>query len=185
MFLSFGNLKLPSTTAIFNITSANDCPAKKFCNHVAHCYARKTEKRYPGVLPYRRKQTELFDLLNGEQLAKLFLLEICTKKHHISKFRFSESGDFRTQSDVDKLTIVSEILKNNSLVVYGYTARPDLDFHSLSKVATVNGNHFKVTNEIRVVTQFSNSGEIQCKNNCRICDACATASDKTIEIIKH
>jgi hypothetical protein len=185
MILAYGNLKLPPTTAIFNITSATDCPAKQFCNHVAHCYAMKTEIRWPNPLKSRRKQTELFDLLSAEQLAKLFIMEIRDKKTRIDKFRFSESGDFRSQNDVDKMTEIAGILTRDNRIVYGYTARRDLDFHELKKTATVNGNHFQATNFVRVVDSFSHKDEIQCPANCNICDACATAKNKTIEIIKH
>lgn len=185
MLLSFGNLKLPVTTAIFNITAAVDCPAKRFCPHVKDCYALKSENRYPKTLEYHRKQTEFYDLLSAEQLAKSFILAIRGKKHEITKFRFSEAGDFRNQNDVDKMTTIASMLKEYGLMVYGYSARPDLDFSKLKQVATVNGNHFECSNHVKVVSQFSNTGEIQCKADCRLCDACATANGAVIEIIKH
>lgn len=185
MMLTFGNLKLPKTTAIFNITSAIDCPAKRFCPHVKDCYAVKSEIRYPKTLAYHRRQTEFFDLLSGEQLGKSFLLDILHRKHAITKFRFSEAGDFRTQSDVDKMTVIAKNIKAAGLLVYGYSARPDLNLDALKEVATVNGNHFSASNRVKIVSQFSNNGEIQCKADCRLCDACATACGKTIEIIKH
>ncbi len=185
MLLTYGNLKLPKTTAIFNITAAKDCPAKQFCPHVKDCYALKSEIRYPNTLRYHRKQTEYFDLLSARQLAKSFLLDMRDKKHFVDKFRFSESGDFRNQSDVDKMTEIAKIISDTGRHVYGYSCRPDLNLEELKKVATVNGNHFAASNTVRIVSQFSNNGEIQCKANCRLCDACATANGAIIEIIKH
>ena len=155
MLLSYGNLKLPPTTAIFNITSASDCPAKSFCKHVKDCCALKTERLRPNALRFRRKQTEYFDLLTGEQLAKSFLLDIRDRKHFISKFRFAESGDFRNQADVDKMTIIAGLIKKSGRLVYGYTARTDLDITELKKVANVCGNHFQASNTVKVVTAFS------------------------------
>ena len=185
MFLTYGNLKLPKTTAIFNITSAKECPAKQFCPHLKDCYALKSEIRYPKTLAYHRKQTEYFDLLSGQQLASSFLLDLRDKKHFVDKFRFSESGDFRNQADVDKMTEIAKIISDTGRHVYGYSCRPDLNLEELKKVATVNGNHFSASNTVKIVSQFSNNGEIQCKANCRLCDACATAKGAIIEIIKH
>lgn len=186
-YLSFGNKKLPSKTAIFNITSSRDCPAKKLgmCGHASKCYALKAERLYPATLPFRKKQTDVFDLLSGEQLAKLFLLDIRGRKHPVENLRFSESGDFRSQADVDKLTECANILVHNGLKVYGYTARKDLDFSYLRRVATVNGNNFMATNLIRVVDKFDGKSDIECPANCNTCDACITASNSVIEILQH
>ena len=56
--LSEGNIKIPSTTAIFNMTSAKDCPSlklglcKAFHNGKNICYAKKSETEWrKNVLP--------------------------------------------------------------------------------------------------------------------------------------
>lgn len=186
-FLSFGNRKLPPNIAIYNITSATNCPAKKlgFCNHPNACYALKAERLYPHNLPYKQSQTQLFDLLSAEQLGKLFLLEMGRKKTKVEYFRFSESGDVRSQVDIKKLAGLAKVLTGNGIKVYGYTARKDLDFTDLKKYATINGQHFMVSNKVMVVSEFSNKGEIQCPGKCFDCNACATAQGQTIEIRKH
>jgi hypothetical protein len=55
-----GNRKIPKSTAIFNMSSALNCPSKKLglckaASQGAKCYARKAEILYPQVLPYRER----------------------------------------------------------------------------------------------------------------------------------
>ena len=60
--IATGNKKLPTTTAIFNMGSATDCPSLKkgLCTAVTEkkvtCYALRPENFRPLVLPYRRRQ---------------------------------------------------------------------------------------------------------------------------------
>lgn len=186
-FFSFGNLKLPKTTAIFNFTSTKDCPAKKLglCHHPKHCYGNKAERLRPNSLPFKAKQTAIWNLLNPVQFAKMFLLEISTLKHKITKFRFSEVGDFPQQTDVDKFTQAAKIITKNGITVYGYSAMRTLDFTELMKTAVVNRQGFMLSNQIKVVDKFSGTADVECPANCNICDACATGGNKIIEIIKH
>lgn len=187
-FLSFGNRKLPNSTAIFNITSAINCPSDKFgmCKIADICYAKKTENRWPNTYFYRERQTTLFDKVTAEELATAMLVEFKNKKQPIKMLRFSESGDFRNQSDVDKMAKVAEILQQNHIKTYGYTARHDLDFSEMKKFSTINGQGFKVTNKIDVVDRFSGTpGNVKCIGSCKECSACANANNKVIEIVKH
>ena len=56
--VKFGNTKLPSTTAIFNMGTSKDCPSrlKGLCKCATVCYARKPEKRFPNTVPAYRKR---------------------------------------------------------------------------------------------------------------------------------
>ena len=58
--LSFGNLKVGKDTAIFNMTPAFRCPSEELglCSIAKICYAKKAERMYPQVTPYREKQEE-------------------------------------------------------------------------------------------------------------------------------
>lgn len=51
-FISRGNKKLPSSTMIFNLTSARNCPARKLglCTIKPRCYADHSEVRWPCVI---------------------------------------------------------------------------------------------------------------------------------------
>ena len=129
---SFGNKKLPKTTAIFNITSALECKSRKLglCQlgkDTKKCYALKAEKCYPSVLPYRNRQTNLWDNMNAEEFVKNFMKEKGRRK--IDALRFNESGDFRGQRDVNKLIKIARLLQAEGIKVYCYTARkrPKMD----------------------------------------------------------
>ena len=187
-FLSYGNSKLPKTTAIFNFTSATNCPSKAAgkCNHPDICYAMHSEIQYRPVLPYRENQTAVFDSMSGEDLGVAMLNIFNRKIIKINKLRFSEAGDFRSQDDVDKFTKTASILRAAGIKVYGYVANDDFDYSELKKYASINGQGFTVTNQINVVDQFTETtGVIKCKGDCRICSACANAIGKIIEIKKH
>ena len=79
--ISSGNLKLPRTTAIFNMGPATSCVAKALglCrayspNGTHVCYAKKAETpRTPGVLPYRVEQMKFWKKVTAEEFAWQFL----------------------------------------------------------------------------------------------------------------
>jgi len=68
---------------------------------------------------------------------ELFVYEL--NKFAYNKLRFSESGDFRTQKDVDKASAIADLL---DVPVWTYTARRDLDFTNLPANFTVNGSGY-------------------------------------------
>ena len=95
--LSIGNnKKLGKRVAVFNLPSGITCPGATIeCKKI--CYAKKAEKNYPAVLPFRKrnlkeskKSTFVNDILN----------EIRIKK--IKMIRISESGDFYNQEYLDR-----------------------------------------------------------------------------------
>ena len=139
--VSYGNSKLNGRNVmIFNMNAASDCPADtlNMCplgprNGDSTCYAFKAERQYPKTcLPYRRRQEEWWNK-NKTQTAFLDAVKKGTKY-----FRFSESGDFRTQMDVSQMTAVCYMLgMHKGITCYGYTRRVDLDLSTLAKVANV------------------------------------------------
>ena len=79
--LSDGNIKVSNTTAIFNMSSATDCPSLKLglCKAIFNgkhvCYAKKAEREFrPEVLPYRRRQEEFWQKVTAEEFVAQFLL---------------------------------------------------------------------------------------------------------------
>ena len=131
--VSFGNRKLASTCMIYNMTSAAACPADKLgmCPHSSVCYAKKAERLYPRVLPYRQRQEDWWRS-QQDPIAFVRALRKTTKY-----FRFSEAGDFRIQHDVTRMAVVCSMLVANGITCYGYTARYDLDFSTLILFASV------------------------------------------------
>jgi len=187
--ISRGNTKVPYY--VFNMNSATDCPSKKLglCKHAKICYARKSEYLYPQVLPYRRRQAEYWKNTS----ANAFVGELVSIQGRARKMpkvlRFSESGDFENQVDVDKFTRIAWMLKGQGWKVYGYTARIDLDLSKLIKHASVNLSGdckaiIKKTNRFKVVKKPSGDNFV-CIGDCKKCNLCISATGKTIEVIKH
>lgn len=181
--VSKGNKKIGNDTLIINITSATDCPSKKLglCKHPGKCYAMKAERQYPACLPYRRSQTEVFDSMRVNDIVAEFRRLIKASKTPVKYIRYSESGDFRSQQDVDKLSMIARHLHSDGVTMYGYTARRDLDFTKAWMV--VNGSGFMVHNEFKAVTD-PQSGNT-CPGNCRDCNKCKVRSGQTIEVKYH
>lgn len=147
-YLSFGNNKVAKSTAIFNMNSATDCPnADTSENEQSEtgacqvpwesCYAHKAEYMYPNALPKRRRQQYLWDNLDAETFAKAFLRVVERKRSTVDTIRFSESGDFRHESDIIKVNSIAKILKNHDIDVYTYSASHKLDW-SYAEHFTVN-----------------------------------------------
>jgi hypothetical protein len=100
--ITSGNKKIPSTTAIFNMGSATDCPSRKlgFCQAINKngkniCYARKSEYEYhPTVLPYRRRQEKYWKSCTAEQFVIDFLTLNALKALPYTALRLREYGEY-------------------------------------------------------------------------------------------
>lgn len=184
--MTWGNNKLPKYIATFNFCSAHYCPALALgiCKHANSCYGLEMEIRWTNTELFHIKQGRFFDLLSKEQLAELLLMEIQLHRLETKKFRFSVVGDLKGQKEVDKFTYVAGAIRDSGIVVYGYTAMEHLDFTELMKVATVNGSYFMLSNKVVVVDEFSGTADVECPNDCAICEACMESNGKVIEIIK-
>jgi hypothetical protein len=181
--MSIGNTKIGNDTLIFNITSAHDCPSAKlgFCQlpNSKACYARRGE-RHPVVKAFRRRQTEQFDRHTVSYLAYAFL-KAQNKYPNIKYLRISESGDFRSQADVQKISSLAEFL-NGYMRVYTYTARKDLDFSDISENLVLNGSGFMLHNRFLVVKHPDPSKPL-CPMDCSKCNWCKVKNRKTIQVI--
>jgi len=188
MKVSNGNHKVGRDTLILNITSARDCVSAKLglcqlCDS-SKCYALKAERMYPSVLPYRQAQTEQWDSLSAQQLAAGLLAKARAKRSNPIKYvRLQESGDFRTQADVDKAEAMARLLNAEGITTYTYTARRDLDF-SQCVALVVNGSGFMASNEFKAVASYSPKA-IKCKGACLNCQLCKVSRNLTIEVEMH
>lgn len=187
---SYGNKKLPETTGIFNFTSYKECPSRLLglCAISMMCYTRKAERLYPQCLPFRTRQKGYWKDVSAENFVADFLAcnRIVEQRSgkKVDTLRFSEAGDFPSQEDVNKFTKVASALKKRGVRVYGYTARRDLDFSKLMKVAVVQGSGFMLSNNFTLVEEPSGKHAV-CAGDCRICQMCMKASKKVIEVVKH
>jgi hypothetical protein len=186
--VSVGNKKLRDSTAIFNMNPASVCPsaALGMCLCSDKCYARKAERLYKAVLPFRERQQKAFITRSADEIASAVIAS-GTKSKPIKEFRFSESGDFANQKAVDKMTAICAILKESDIACYGYTARKDLDFKELMAVATVQGSSFMVTNNFKYIPKGETieGCDKVCAGDCRICSLCWTVKGLVIAIPQH
>ena len=100
-------------------------------------------------------------------------------------FRLDMSYDLYVQINFDSNKRLAKLLKG-IVVVYGYTARQDLDFSTISDNMIVNGSNFMVSNQFIMVSKNTNlKGLEKCKNDCRKCNLCKSKSNKVIHVTKH
>lgn len=186
--LSFGNKKLPKDTAIFNMGAASDCPSDKLglCKVSKECYAKKAEKMYPSVLPYRKRQANKWLKNTAETFVSEFLEVVNKKRLPIRKLRINESGDFYSQNCVNKAEAIATSLKAEGIVAYCYTARKDLDYSGITNLI-INGSGFKVDGIKREFTAVNkiDKGAIACVGDCKKCSLCASDSTQDIQVLKH
>lgn len=218
--MSNGNKKIGEDTLIFNITSATDCPSKSLglC-HIpdGKCYALKAEKLYPGCLSYRRKQAEYFDARNSYGIAH-DIYQVLTKRivdkykngqrklmDRIKYIRFSECGDFRSQTDVDKLNEAAEALNfvlndrdgKKPIIWYGYSSRSDLDFSNADSLLVKGSAHTNGNNGVTVSGTLEESEKgrktiirngvrhLVCKGDCSTCKICKLKKSTPLFIPLH
>jgi hypothetical protein len=191
--LRSGNLKLPNTTAIFNMGPANGCPsfARGLCrayspNGKHCCYAKKAETtRTPFVLPYRQAQARFWDGVTAEDFASQFMAINALRELPFEKMRINESGDFYGQSCVDKADKIAMYLARVGVKVYCYTHRADLDYSKVRHLI-VSGSNFQkegVTNAFYLVENVKTDkpkGWSVCVGDCRKCDMCSKRGYKVV-----
>jgi len=188
---SFGNSKLPYTTAVFNMTSATDCVSRKLrlCQVSKftkpggkhRCYALRTERMFPKTcLVYKRKQAAFWDKTGCE----CFITTLINTPYfkNITALRFNESGDFRTQADVDKADNIARCLPG--IKVYCYTARRDLDYSAV-KYLVVNGSGFSkpgTAGEFLAVKDLRRkpAGYGICCGDCTTCHRCIDGKNTVV-----
>lgn len=111
--LSYGNSKLSKSTAIFNLGSAKNCPSDRLglCELSGECYAKKAERMYPSVLPYRERQRAYFSEVTAQQFVSEFIEATKNKRTTVNKLRVNESGDYVTKAMIFNARQEVEIIK--------------------------------------------------------------------------
>jgi hypothetical protein len=181
--ISSGNIKIPTSTAIFNMSSATDCMSMKLGLCAAakagvKCYARKSEvPSRPSVLPYRRRQEKYWLGITARKFALNFLAINAVKaRQPFTALRLNEAGDFHSQECVGKANNIARILSDFGIATYCYTSRSDLDYSEI-KSLTVMGSGFRkegITSEFRIIPKGEDKpkGYGLCVGNCKICNRC-------------
>lgn len=115
IYISYCNRKVKAN--IFNLPAVKTC--KKNISCAGYCYARKSEKRYPGVLPCRERNYV-------ESQKDTFVNDVITilKKRKNKVVRIHESGDFYSVEYIQKWFGICNSLPG--YIFYTYTKRDDL-----------------------------------------------------------
>jgi hypothetical protein len=189
--IKFGNKKLGDDTLVFNMTSAKRCPARSQCEVIKkgiRCYAEKAEIQYPKtVVPYREKQESCWRNWSSDKLIRTFEDKITRRTKPTRYFRFNESGDFKDQGDIKKLSRIARDLKRIGVTTYGYTARSDLDFRGVDFLVKGSGNA-KGNNGRSIViekTEDAPKGFVVCPGSCKTCDICKKPNKINVAFRRH
>lgn len=196
MEFSKGNEKIGKDTLIFNMEPAHDCTSSKLglCKIGDKCYAKKAEDQYHHCVPaFRKRQQECWKNEKVEDIVEQIIKKVKnSRKYKINYVRFNESGDFENQESLEKLKKLCSLLKKNEVtkdvVVYGYTARSDLDFKNLPANLVINGSGFMVSNEYKAVegssinryTNYCPGMAHKHTGGCKGCTKCKKATGQTI-----
>lgn len=188
-----GNIKLPSSIAIFNMGSATDCPSRKLglcaaCKIGIKCYALKAEQQYPKALPYRKKQEHFWLNITAEKFSESFLSINEKKNNKFVALRLNESGDFHSQDCVHKAEKIARTLNKRGIKVYVYTSRSDLNFENCKNLIIL-GSGFKKKG-ISNIFQIVKKNEVwpknydTCSGSCKSCSLCQNRGRK-IGVLQH
>ena len=194
--ISRGNKKLSKNTAIFNLSSATDCPMKYACAFglSGKCYAMKAERRYPQVLPYRRRQEEYWRESTLDQKVRDFTVYF-QKRPKLKYLRINEAGDIRNAADLIALEYIAIALHGLGVTTYTYTHNHfavqkfrEL-FHDpiiVINISLVEGEETDLPgNKFRAVKKPT-SGLVCPGVGCmELCRVCAKEHGKTIEVAIH
>ena len=185
--LSFGNRKLPTTMGIFNLPAIKTCPGSTpECRK--WCYARKAERMYPQVLPFRNKN--LINSLNDS--FEDDIIEELSHKKKVNTVRIHESGDFYSQHYLDKWFSIAR--KKPNLTFFAYTKNRKLDYSKRPKnfillLSDDNKEYIKDWVLFDGVASVSNEHvdsvkkAFVCPGSCKTCSYCYTNKEKFKHVI--
>lgn len=197
---AFGNLKLPKSTAIFNMGPASNgqtgksfrmhCPEyhKGLCqlaDPAKQCYAVKPERRFPKTVTSRKRQAKFWRDSSVDEFVDQFKTESRRTTTHL---RFNESGGIATISDIIKLGSIARALPD--INIYLYTSRSDLwlegAFECLPDNVTVNGSGFMAHNSFNARPKNKiPANTFICPADCSVCDVCGERGKRRIFAAMH
>ena len=179
--ITFGNKKLPKTTAIYNIGCWFLCPGRLegYCELNTVCYA-KCREVMGNVIQSRLNNYYFWKSNNAEKIAMFISYSIKAeqlKGNQVNLLRFNEVGELEDQGDLEKMVKVSNIVYNNTGVKsYTYTHNRGLNFNIDRPNLTICGSGFMVDNRFTVVKPedykkyVQDHNCIECPQNCGYCN---------------
>lgn len=204
--LSKGNKKLrPNHDTMFIIWSLLaivTCPwATALCKRF--CYARKSERCYPQVLPARRDNTTAAKSASFAQdmIDILHIMTARTKKQHIV-VRIHESGDFFNKQYAMAWLEIAQHFSNDPRFVFmaytkSFTYFDDVElpenFHlrasiwadtDAAQIALVLKNNWPIYTAVEHFTDNDTFTQCRC-SDCATCNKCWTHAEKDIRCEIH
>ena len=179
-YITFGNKKLPKTTAIYNIGCWFLCPGRLqgFCELSTVCYA-KCREVMGNVISSRLNNYYYWKSNNAETIAAFISYSIKTeqlKGNKVNLLRFNEVGELEDQEDLVKMVKVSNIVYNNTGVKsYTYTHNRNLNYDIDRPNLTICGSGFMIDNRFTVVKPedykkyVQDHNCIECPQKCELC----------------
>lgn len=204
--LSLGNMKLPYSTAIWNVPAVVTCPGAGLqgCGLISPdgkklgpCYAIKAERMYPGVIESRERNLKAS--LRAEFLEQLWLLvlqAVTFRKIKVDMIRVHEAGDYYNQAYLDVWIEIARRLKRmrrklgRLVKVYSYTKSIDLDFSKRPDnmiVLLSDDRHIWKDQWHRFDRVFGIENplaDFKCGEDCSVCVACVSGPFH-ISVRKH
>lgn len=181
-YISFGNKKLPKTTAIYNIGTWFLCPGRLegFCELHEVCYA-KCREIMGSVIQSRLNNYYFWKANSADKIAMFISYSIMAEKmkgNPVNLLRFNEVGELEDQEDLVKMVKVSNIVYNNTGVKsYTYTHNRQLNYNIERPNLTICGSGFMVDNRFTVVKPedykeyVQDHNCIECPQKCELCSS--------------
>lgn len=193
-YITFGNKKLPKTTAIYNIGTWFLCPGRLegYCELHDVCYA-KCREVMGSVISSRLNNYYFWKSNSAEKIAMFISYSIMAEKmkgNEINLLRFNEVGEIENQEDLEKMVKISNIVYDNTGVKsYTYTHNRNLNFNVPRANLTICGSGFMVDNRFTVVKPedykqyVQDHNCIECPQNCEYCGSIC-ARNLGVEIVE-
>ena len=180
--ITFGNKKVPKTTAIYNIGTWFLCPGRLngFCELHDVCYA-KCREVMGSVIKNRLNNYLFWKINNAEKIAMFISYSIKAeqlKGNEINLLRFNEVGEIEDQEELEKMIKISNIVYlKTGVKSYTYTHNRNLNFNIDRPNLTICGSGFMVDNKFTVVKPedykeyVNNNNCVECPQNCESCSS--------------
>lgn len=182
---AYGNTKIPRSTLIVNLTSAQHCPskAKGLCQVADFCYAKRCERIYKDYLNKNLVMERWLATASTKDIITLMEAYIDNAPEQIRYIRLDEAGDFRDQNQVIQWNKIARYFWDTRQIgTYTYTARIDLDFSKANYIC-VNGSlpgiegaarEYKCVPHDVYDNMTPQNGVHLCPGDCHNCNMCFT-----------
>lgn len=180
-YISFGNKKLPKTTAIYNTGCWFLCPGRLegYCELSTVCYA-KCREVMGSVIQSRLNNYYFWKANSADKIAMFISYSIMAEKmkgNQVNLLRFNEVGEIEDQEDLNKMIDISNIVYAlTGVKSYTYTHNRNLNFNINHPNLTICGSGFMVDNRFTVVKPedykkyVQDHNCIECPQNCEYCN---------------